>query len=374
MKSKNKLSTVSPETLNWLKDCDVTWLYGPLQTGPVHLNPIHTELNSARLSKSNSFVKKKPILKKRSMSEIMLQRSLSASSLVKQAAAAVQAERSGGLKKTGRRPLLGRATTDYIAFPFSSRGVSNDHTSLFPSAVSSGLISPNAGKHIHFNEQVSQCIAVEVKGDDEDDEGGVGKYPFDSDSDDDAIMMKRTVSKKRRPILKRSKSSGPCVGDSRTIAMLPSTTLKYRDDTPEPTESAMKHSTSYRSPTMSPSSSQETLRPAKKSGKLFIVVDDDDDDDDSADEKHSAIDWRSPAQPSEGGLGIRRTSSSNSLATEPSGMRRTASGMFMPFDDESESTAAPDGIIGRVIDTKEAAVSNAHRFRPSSSFSSGSVR
>ncbi|KAG0170645.1 hypothetical protein DFQ28_000168 [Apophysomyces sp. BC1034] len=29
-KQKNKLKTISPETLNWLKDSDVTWLYGPL--------------------------------------------------------------------------------------------------------------------------------------------------------------------------------------------------------------------------------------------------------------------------------------------------------------------------------------------------------
>ncbi|KAI8714814.1 HET domain-containing protein [Fusarium sp. LHS14.1] len=29
-KFKNNLSTISPEELNWLKDCDVTWLYGPL--------------------------------------------------------------------------------------------------------------------------------------------------------------------------------------------------------------------------------------------------------------------------------------------------------------------------------------------------------
>ncbi|KAL5492563.1 hypothetical protein ACEPAI_4010 [Sanghuangporus weigelae] len=32
MKQRNKLKTVSPETLNWLKDSDVTWLYGPLHT------------------------------------------------------------------------------------------------------------------------------------------------------------------------------------------------------------------------------------------------------------------------------------------------------------------------------------------------------
>lgn len=32
-KSRNNLKTISPETLNWLKDCDVTWLYGPLHRG-----------------------------------------------------------------------------------------------------------------------------------------------------------------------------------------------------------------------------------------------------------------------------------------------------------------------------------------------------
>ena len=31
-KQRGKLKTISPETLNWLKDSDVTWLYGPLHT------------------------------------------------------------------------------------------------------------------------------------------------------------------------------------------------------------------------------------------------------------------------------------------------------------------------------------------------------
>ncbi|KAI7895565.1 uncharacterized protein EV154DRAFT_457685 [Mucor mucedo] len=31
-KQRNNLKTVSPDTLNWLKDSDVTWLYGPLHT------------------------------------------------------------------------------------------------------------------------------------------------------------------------------------------------------------------------------------------------------------------------------------------------------------------------------------------------------
>ncbi|KAK0730497.1 hypothetical protein B0H67DRAFT_638994 [Lasiosphaeris hirsuta] len=353
MKSKNKLSTVSPETLNWLKDCDVTWLYGPLQTGSANLHPIHTDSNSGRLSKSNSFVKK-PILKKRSMSEIMLQRSLSASSLVKQAAAAVQAQQKEGLKRIGRRPGLERAATDYITFPFSSRRISHDNTSLFPSAVSSGFVSPGGGerKHIHFNEQVAQCIAVDIKGDDEDEEAD--PFAFDSDSDDGAIMMKRTKIKKRRPTLRKPKSHSYS-GESKTIAMLPSTTLKYREDTPEPTETAMKHSTTYRSPIMSPSSSQETLRPSKKSGKLFISSDDEDDNEDTEDVNAA---WP-PPKLGEGGSGLQRSASSNSLATEPAGMRRTESGMFMPLE-EGDASSTSEGLFGRVIDTVNTARDIAH--------------
>ncbi|KAH6845220.1 hypothetical protein B0I37DRAFT_179383 [Chaetomium sp. MPI-CAGE-AT-0009] len=366
MKAKNNLDTVSAETLNWLKDYDVTWLYGPLQTGTSTLNHTSTNSTSARLSKSNSFINKKPILKKRSMSEIMLQRSLSTSSLVKQAAAAVQAQQKGGMKRIGRRPGIERANTDYITFPFSSRGLSHDGTSLFPSTRSSGVVSPSGGKkHIHFDERVSQCIAVDIKGDDEDDDLDVGRYQYDSDSDD-AVMMKPTQSKKRRPILRKTKShNNGC--ESKTIAMLPSTTLKYREDTPDPTDTAMKHSTSgsLRSPILSPSSSQETLRPAKKSGKLFFAGDEDDeDDDDEDDEEVEKINIRpgtfSSLQCSEGVSGLRRSISTASLSAEPIGMRRTPSGMFMPTEAPVSGPPPDDGIIGRIINTVNTARDIAH--------------
>src|SRR5690625_2714175 len=97
--------------LNRLKDCDVTWLYGPLQSGSNRLNPTQTEPSSSTLSKSESLVNlnKKPILKKRSMSELMLQRSITAASLLKQATAAVQAQET---RKSALRPNMSRANTD----------------------------------------------------------------------------------------------------------------------------------------------------------------------------------------------------------------------------------------------------------------------
>ena len=380
MKSKNNLSTVSPETLNWfvilvssplfdilltcdhrLKDCDVTWLYGPLQTGTASLNQTSTSSNSARLSKTNSFVNKKPILKKRSVSEIMLQRSLSTSSLVKQAAAAVQAQQKEGLKRIGRRPGLERATTDYITFPFSSRGFSHNGTSLFPSTRSSGFVSPSGErKHIHFNERVAQCIAVEIKGDDDDDDADVDRYPYDSDSDDGAIMMKRTQSKKRRPILKKP-NAGSTTAESKTIAMLPSTTLKDQEDETPETETVLKHSSSIlRSPVLSPSSSQETLRPSKKSGKLFIPGDNDSENEEESDEDDDLPLVRfSGLRYSDSGSGLRRSTSSGTLSGRPGGMRRTESGMLMPS--QSGLPIPPsDGVLGRIIEAVNTARDIAH--------------
>lgn len=329
----------------------MTWLYGPLQSGNKPIHDTQTEPSSLSLSKADSLINlhKKPILKKRSMSEVMLQRSLSTASLLKQATAAVQAQETRGIL----RPRMGRAATDYFAYPFSSRRMSGESSSLAPSAESSGITSPSTErKHIHFNEQVEQCIAVDVKGDDDEDDVAVESDPFGDDSDsDDGVMMKRMTSKKRPVIRKRACKTKTAEG--KTIAKLPSTTLKYREDTPEPKETAMKHS---RSPLMSPSSSQETLRPSKHSGKFFFGEEDDDEGlDDALLSPRSG--WASPPADASNG-GLQRSVSSTSLCDDPAGMRRTASGMLMPY--EEGDPANGEGIFGRVIDTVNTARDIAH--------------
>lgn len=355
MKAKNNLRTISPETLNWLKDCDVTWLYGPLQQGVSKPNPTQTEPSSHTLSKSESLVNltKKPILKKRSMSEMMLQRSISTASLLKQATAAVQAQETRG----SSRPGLARSSTDYAALVFSARRSSaGTSSSLDPSVDSSGLASPSVErKHIHFNEQVEQCIAVEIKGDDDDDIDN-NCYVLDSDSDD-GFMMKRTRTK-RRP-LKRRATKKATKSDGKTIEMLPSTTLKYREDTPEPRETAMKHSTGVsHSPIISPSPSEETLRPSKESTHFFFG------DEDEAEMEESILNskpgWRSPPFDLPGG-GVQRSTSSGSLTDEPAGMRRTESGMLMPYEATGPAASGSgEGIFGRVVDTVNTARDIAH--------------
>lgn len=371
-----------------LKDCDVTWLYGPLQTGsgkPFHI-PTSSPLSSSRLSKSNSFLhpSKKPILKKRSMSEIMLQRSLSASSLLKQAAAAVQAQQSADrdLDGEGIRPCMGRAQSDYIAFPFVSRRMSRENSSVLQSISSSGVTSPSyEKKHIHFNEQVEQCIALDMSGG-KDDEADAYSYTLDnedSDSDEDggAIMMKRSNSKKLLPMIGGGRGKvtrkDSTVGESKTIAMLPSTTLKYREEEDE-RETAMKHSAGWFGG-LGTSASQETLRPSKPPSGGFLLGDDSDDDCD--------LDWEPPTQGAFanrkdsisvaqermgslsiggglGGGGGGEGSEAGPSGMSGSGMRRTPSGMFMPADSDEEDMAVSEGLFGKVVDTVNTAKDIAH--------------
>ena len=344
----------------------MTWLYGPLQTGSdKSLRMPSASPSSSRISKSNSFLNKKPILKKRSMSEIMLQRSLSSSSLLKQAAAAVQAQQSENGILT--RPGIGRATSDYVDYPFSSRQMSRENTTRLSSISSSGIASPGTGekKHIHFNEQVEQCIALDMKGDDEEEPEAYAVHDYsDSDSDDGAIMMKRSDSKRKLPPL-HSKTTTPRASfsaESKTIAMLPSTTLKYRQDTPEPQETAMKHSNGFwNGSRLSPSPSQETLRPSKPSTRILLGPDEDDDDAD--------MDWQPPngfanrsdsvSITQERFQSLHTSGSNSSLTGEPSGMRRTPSGMFMPYE-EDEDDVVSEGLFGKVVDTVNTAKDIAH--------------
>lgn len=258
------------------------------------------------------------------MSEVMLQRSILSASLLKQAAAAVHAQERRGILTNKSK------TDDYYAVPLSSRHLSVTSNSTVESTESSGLSSPSAErKHIHFNEKVEQCIAVEIKG--EDDMELDNAYD-DSDSDSsDGVMMKRVKSKRRGVPARKSKRGTNC----ETIATLPPTTLKYREDTPEP-DTAMKHS---RSPILSPSSSQETLRPSKQANRFYFGEEDDEDNDTAV----LGSGWRSPPVES---------------APDEGGLRRTASGMLMPYEAGENPTG--EGIIGRVIDTVNTARDIAH--------------
>jgi len=99
--AKYRLKTVSPESVNWLKDSDVTWLYGPLYKEPKNFQPANNDENnndendkkygsdSESTPKHKNTLKQpgtaeqkqkikgpKPILKKRTVSEMLSQPSM----------------------------------------------------------------------------------------------------------------------------------------------------------------------------------------------------------------------------------------------------------------------------------------------------------
>lgn len=95
-------------------------------------------------------------------------------------------------------------------------------------------------RRIHFNNEVSQCIAVEAKSEEH------------TPVLDDSIAMKQV-------------SPEPSVNnnENKTIAPLPSTTLKYRADTPPPSRSLLdRWYNNYSTSTLSHTPSMETLRPS----------------------------------------------------------------------------------------------------------------
>jgi hypothetical protein len=332
-----------------LKDCDVTWLYGPLHSVPKALNSVQAKLSKAPLPKTNSHINldKRPILKKRSVSEEIIHRSLSTASLLKQATVTINVQKNRDILG----PRISRSSTDYPSKPFSQGRLSGESSSASISTESSRIKSPNyKRRHTRFNERVEQYIIVESKAADHDsDELDTGRYGDDIDPDDGVMMKRRKI---RKPLLVQQKASNSKPAKGETIAMLPPTTLNYREDAPERRGTASKHS---RNPIM-PSSSQDILRLTKQPRTLF----------NGEERVKSSLDdvlvsprtgWpSSPAEDANGGLA--RSLSSESLCEAPAGMRRNPSDIFMPYEEGGISST--DGILDRVIDTVNTARDIAH--------------
>ena len=328
MKSKNRLRTISPESLNWLKDCDTTWLYGPLQTAG-RRSLFHTTPPPSRLSHSSSFIGKKPILKKKSASAVMLERSLSQNTLLARAGEILRSQQSSPALMG--KSITRRHTSDFNLGAFSGSSVANTpaepDATIFPgsgpSFISPDPPTPNECRHVNFSNEVRQVQAIDSE--DEDKEEEPKETVVEEDEDDDGGLMMAPMR-----TIRTSTPRGSFSNDNKTIMPLPSTTLKFRTDTPEPPEQPglWPHGR-----TVSPTPSQETLRPSRPSHNFLI-----DDDPEVVDEP-----WR-PREYDD------HTRSPYEEEEEPSGsMRRTASGMFMPIDETEDEAAMNNQLFGRVM-------------------------
>lgn len=307
------------------------------------------------MSRTNSFASKKPILKKRSLSEAMLQRSLTSFTLMRQATDALRAQQPG--RSLRGRPVLGvRALSDFVTGSLPERPDLQPITSspiTLSSASTSGLHTPCTKRHIHFNDKVEQCIAINKGGYDRDDY--FGATHDDSSSEDELLTMKPVWRAKPR-LSNQSTPRSSFNGDSKTIAMLPSTTLNYRGDTPDPAEQKFKQRGSFWSAAskISPCPSQQTITP--RMGAANFLLDDDDEEVD--------LDWQ-PTLYRRNSIYLHQQpvsteSSRDDLDQEHSaGLRRTPSGMFMPHEEEEKSFVS-SGLVGKVVNTVNTAKDIVH--------------
>ena len=228
----------------------MTWLYGPLQTGHKQTSSPDSQSPPSRISSSNSFLKKKPILKKKSASEAILQRSLSTHTLLKHAGAIVRAQEA---RNSRHRASLEKSASD-LAVPLVRNSVGSSNLPV--DRTTSRVTSPGGEKRIHFNDEVSQCIAVEAV----DCEGRDFAQPDDVEpSDDGMVTMKKLPS--RTPISSRNTTRNRSPNRSKIIAPLPSTTLKYRDHEPitQPSQYSFRSLASNLSSNISSNSSTSSL-------------------------------------------------------------------------------------------------------------------
>ncbi|KAK2685573.1 hypothetical protein QWA68_015865 [Fusarium oxysporum] len=180
-KYKNNLKTKPPETLNWLKDSDASRLYGPVQQGASKIYYYPEEKEHVRYHTAEAIF------------NIIL---------------------------TPAGSPSGPAAMDHNIFPFPSMPLSRDTSSMLPLSAYTGISSSGVErKHIHFNYEVEQFIAVEVK----DDDDGVDCDISTDTNSEDGIIMKLDRSRKT------AKEGNSLLSNGKTIAMLPSTTLKHRE-------------------------------------------------------------------------------------------------------------------------------------------------
>lgn len=276
------------------KDSDTTWLYGPVhelqqQHKALFQQKVEEQVEAA-LEEART---QKPILKQRTPSERMLRVSLSSSSLIKQATAAVQAERDLIFRRKPSRPRVGRAQSDFayrgptLEIPTSFSPLHNTSSSATTSAGgASPTIAPK--RHIHFNETVQQAQIIAMG----EEETPAWQLMDELSSDEEELIMapKKRNTTGKRPASKRndSKASTSSV-DTVCITPLPSTSIKFHCDRKRcvgdheswlAPSSSISHS--RRPFKMTSSASQETLRPSHPSTNYLLQHGEDDDEDDDS--------------------------------------------------------------------------------------------
>jgi hypothetical protein len=248
-KLKFRLLTVSSENINWLvaplsfligflstfdltesrsKDSDVTWLYGPLQICSNRPWPWASDSSPpCNLSRANSALDKKSILKRKSTSKAISQRSLLQRTLLKNAAAVVQAQeyynntQSRTLERSMSESILPLNLLGKYVISSSSSTPTNTPTGT----PSSRPQSPQSKCRVHFNNEAQHCYEPKYS----EDRKGDKHQLFNSDESSDKWFVMK---------MRKGDNSNHCTAndglrrENKNVTPLP-TTQKYQGNTPE---------------------------------------------------------------------------------------------------------------------------------------------
>lgn len=189
---------------------------------------IQTDLRRLPLGKADLHrqVRKKPILKRRSMSEDMFVRSSSTVSSLGQSGLPVD------IQNTRSFPPLGRSRSQNLSERVAKRPQSQGSNNLSQFSDSPWTGPPSREpKRTRFNERVEQCVIVDGHLPGHGDSKPDYSYHCSDGDSDDGILMKSTNT--RRSPVPRRKTSELMLCKGKRLSMLPSIALKSGYETPQ---------------------------------------------------------------------------------------------------------------------------------------------
>jgi len=242
-----------------MKDRDVTWLYGPFQTVAKELDLCYTSgapVSFATQNTESSFSNVRPILKKRTLSEVLLQRSVSSTSLLKQVLSGQDKTSNAERKPPG---LTTDDSTKKIVRFAPNRTVTDQ-----------GYTTPGPAKNVRFHHEVEQYMAVE------DEVHNHPKIKNDSVNSSKLRLNKKTTS--HLSDAAETPTPGDAENGSKTILALPKTALKVPEPEPRPVRSA-NNSTSWTPSSYVFDASKGTVRELGPSSTRVAYDEDDEEED-----------------------------------------------------------------------------------------------
>ncbi|KAI0882001.1 uncharacterized protein GGS22DRAFT_53404 [Annulohypoxylon maeteangense] len=217
MQSKMKLTKVTPESLNWLKDCDVTWLYGPMPTPKIPATSQETTTDSARMTARES-INGGTILKSNRAIETQALRDFARRDLKIPIAPTDQRQEVNSKKE--RRPFIHRVMAAAIKFSTAlSHRPRGDSTPAESRPEQRHVSAARSEKHVRFRDVVEQFTVV-----DENEHGEEGETndmsSLNADNTDNGFGV----------TTKPSKANLLPLNDSNNRARLQPATLRHEED------------------------------------------------------------------------------------------------------------------------------------------------